>query len=189
MQRGQPLTRYMSGSSLGQITLRRTSVRPFHISAARFDKPLSSQDNKTLGKHGGSLARTDGSLLVEHPKENVLPTNGPVRGSGGLHHNRTLATFSLEGQVGVVTGGARGLGSVMSQALVLSGANLAIVDLHRKQVHTQELVCQLVSITYSCIVNRERSRETSRKASRGIQRGEPRGDAVCLPPDHPVLRK
>jgi len=40
-------------------------------------------------------------------------------------------SFSLEGRVGVVTGGARGLGLVMSQALVISGANIATVDLNR----------------------------------------------------------
>ena len=43
---------------------------------------------------------------------------------------RTLDTFSLEGRVGIVTGGARGLGLVMGQAMVDSGANLAIVDLN-----------------------------------------------------------
>jgi D-arabinitol 2-dehydrogenase len=42
---------------------------------------------------------------------------------------RTLPSFSLEGKVAVVTGGARGLGLVMGQALVQSGADLAIVDL------------------------------------------------------------
>lgn len=43
---------------------------------------------------------------------------------------KTLPTFSLEGNVAVVTGGARGLGLVMGQALVVSGADLAIVDLN-----------------------------------------------------------
>jgi D-arabinitol 2-dehydrogenase len=45
---------------------------------------------------------------------------------------RTLASFSLEGKVGVVTGGARGLGLVMGQGMVISGANLAIVDMNSK---------------------------------------------------------
>lgn len=45
---------------------------------------------------------------------------------------RTLPTFSLEGKVAVVTGGARGLGLVMGQALVTSGADLAIVDINRE---------------------------------------------------------
>lgn len=43
---------------------------------------------------------------------------------------RTLPTFSLEGKVAVVTGGARGLGLAMGEALVSSGADLAIVDLN-----------------------------------------------------------
>lgn len=43
---------------------------------------------------------------------------------------RTLPSFSLEGHVAVVTGGARGLGLVMGQALIHSGADLAIVDLN-----------------------------------------------------------
>jgi len=43
---------------------------------------------------------------------------------------RTLASFSLEDKVGLVTGGARGLGLVMSQALVVSGSDVAIVDLN-----------------------------------------------------------
>lgn len=74
----------------------------------------------------------------------------PVQGRGGFHFRRTLATFSLEGtqsripdrgvptndvsgRSGVVTGGARGLGLVMSQALVISGADVAIVDLNSTQ--------------------------------------------------------
>lgn len=46
-----------------------------------------------------------------------------------MHFKRTLASFSLEKRVAVVTGGARGLGLVMSQACMLSGADVAIVDL------------------------------------------------------------
>jgi NAD(P)-dependent dehydrogenase (short-subunit alcohol dehydrogenase family) len=47
-----------------------------------------------------------------------------------MHFKRTLASFSLENKVSVVTGGARGLGLVMGQALVASGSDLAIVDLN-----------------------------------------------------------
>jgi len=43
--------------------------------------------------------------------------------------NPTLPSFSLAGRVCVITGGAQGLGLVMSRALVLSGASVAIVDL------------------------------------------------------------
>ena len=41
----------------------------------------------------------------------------------------TLSTFSLAGRVCVVTGGAQGLGLVMSRALVMSGASVALIDL------------------------------------------------------------
>ena len=61
-----------------------------------------------------------------------MPKSAPVQGRGGMHFRRTLASFSLEGRVGIVTGGARGLGLVMSQALVVSGADVAIVDLNSK---------------------------------------------------------
>jgi len=80
----------------------------------------------------GSFARTDSSVQVEYPEEGDLPSSTPVQGRGGLHFKRTLASFSLEGRVGVVTGGARGLGLVMSQAMVISGADVAIVDLNSK---------------------------------------------------------
>jgi NAD(P)-dependent dehydrogenase (short-subunit alcohol dehydrogenase family) len=56
-----------------------------------------------------------------------------VQGRGGFHYKRTLSSFSLEGKVGVVTGGARGLGLMMSQSLIISGGDLAIVDLDSKK--------------------------------------------------------
>lgn len=80
----------------------------------------------------GSFARTDDSITVEYPEEGDLPSSVPVQGRGGQHMKRTLASFSLQGKVGVVTGGARGLGLVMGQGMVISGANLAIVDLNSK---------------------------------------------------------
>lgn len=80
----------------------------------------------------GSFARTDPTVEVEYPAERDLPSSSPVQGRGGLHFKRTLASFSLEGRVGLVTGGARGLGLVMSQALVISGADVAIVDLNSR---------------------------------------------------------
>lgn len=88
------------------------------------------RDEKTEEVHEGSFARTDPSVAVEYPAESDLPSSVPVQGRGGMHFRRTLAAFSLEGRVGVVTGGARGLGLVMSQALVISGADVAIVDLN-----------------------------------------------------------
>ena len=88
------------------------------------------RDEKKEEEHEGSFARTDSSVQVEYPEEGDLPSSAPVQGRGGLHFKRTLASFSLEGKVGVVTGGARGLGLVMSQAMVISGADVAIVDLN-----------------------------------------------------------
>jgi D-arabinitol 2-dehydrogenase len=99
------------------------SLRSFHGSASlRKDEEQEEPEN--------SFARTDPSIEVEYPEEADLPPSAPVQGRGGLHFKRTLASFSLEGRVGVVTGGARGLGLVMSQAMVISGADVAIVDLN-----------------------------------------------------------
>jgi D-arabinitol 2-dehydrogenase len=107
-------------------------ARPFSISPIRFlqeSLPLQ-KDEKKDEDHEGSFARTDSSVQVEYPEEGDLPVSTPVQGRGGLHFKRTLASFSLEGKVGVITGGARGLGLVMSQAMVISGADIAIVDLN-----------------------------------------------------------
>lgn len=82
------------------------------------------------GEHVGSFSRTDNRIQIMHPEEEDYPQATPVQGRGGYHFKRTLASFSLEGNVGLVTGGARGLGLVMSQALVVSGADVAIVDLN-----------------------------------------------------------
>lgn len=86
--------------------------------------------------HAGSFARTDDSIQVEYPQEHELPSSEPVSGAGraGMHVYPTLASFSLEGKVGVVTGGARGLGLVMGQGMVVSGADLAIVDMNSECV-------------------------------------------------------
>jgi len=69
-------------------------------------------------------------VQFEHPEEIHYPPSNIVQGRGGDHNMRTLASFSMEGKVGVVTGGARGLGLVMTQALVISGADVAIVDMN-----------------------------------------------------------
>lgn len=92
--------------------------------------PMASPANKDKKATPGAFARTDDSITVEYPEEGELPSSVPVTGRGGMHMKRTLASFSLEGRVGVVTGGARGLGLVMGQGMVISGANLAIVDLN-----------------------------------------------------------
>ncbi|CAG8975330.1 hypothetical protein HYALB_00005660 [Hymenoscyphus albidus] len=104
--------------------------RPFQTSS------LLRREEKSDEDHEGSFARTDSSVQVEYI-EKELPSSKPVQGRGGLHFKRTLASFSLEGRVGVVTGGARGLGLVMSQAMVISGADVAIVDLNKEEAQKQ----------------------------------------------------
>lgn len=106
--------------------------------------PRNNEDDKdkhdeysTAGKpgafeHEGQFSRTDKTIRVEYPEEEDLPSSAPVQGRGGHHFKRTLATFSLEGRSTIVTGGARGLGLVMSQAAVVSGSDVAIVDLNSK---------------------------------------------------------
>jgi D-arabinitol 2-dehydrogenase len=95
------------------------------------DTPPNQKDEQEKQEgYEASFARTDPSVQVEYPEESELPSSTPVQGRGGMHFRRTLASFSLEGRVGIVTGGARGLGLVMSQAMVISGADVAIVDLN-----------------------------------------------------------
>ena len=95
-----------------------------------FDAASTAAAPGESGDHEGRFARTDEGLRIEHPEEEHYPPSRPIQGRGGTHNLRTLASFSLEGKVGLVTGGARGLGLVMSQALVTSGAELAIVDMN-----------------------------------------------------------
>lgn len=78
----------------------------------------------------GSYSRTDSDIEVEHPEEHELPSSKPVLGTGGQFVKPTLPSFSLDGRVGVVTGGARGLGLVMAQGMVFSGADVALVDMN-----------------------------------------------------------
>ena len=74
-----------------------------------------------------SYAQTDETVQWEHPDESQMPHSPTLK---GMRFKRTLTQFSLVNTVAVVTGGARGLGLVMSQALITSGADLAIVDLN-----------------------------------------------------------
>lgn len=116
-------------ASQGSITARAfPSVPILSQRSVHNGQPL--QQEKGGKYHEGSFIRTDSSVQVEYPEEGDVPSSVPVHGRGGLHFKRTLASFSLEGRVGVVTGGARGLGLVMSQAMVISGADIAIVDLN-----------------------------------------------------------
>ncbi|KAJ0123054.1 d-arabinitol dehydrogenase [Diaporthe amygdali] len=102
-------------------------------------RPQASNRDKDEPHHAGTFARTDDSITVEYPQDHELPSSEPIVGAGraGLHIYPTLANFSLQGNVGVVTGGARGLGLVMGQGMVVSGADLAIVDMNKDEAEVQ----------------------------------------------------
>ena len=119
-----------------------SSIRQFTCALPRLGKNSSgdgvdaattSGEPGESGAQEGQHARTSSGIVVEYPEEKDLPPSNPVVGRGGIHAKRTLAAFSMEGRVAVVTGGARGLGLVMGQALVMSGADLAIVDLNKEE--------------------------------------------------------
>ncbi|KAK0645303.1 D-arabinitol 2-dehydrogenase [Lasiodiplodia hormozganensis] len=118
----------------------RQSVRPLSMTAKRLDKAKDDAESATTaaapgesGEHEGKFARTDESVQWAYPGEENLPSSRPAQGRAGWHFKRTLASFSLEGRNAIVTGGARGLGLVMAQALVNSGASVAIVDMHLEE--------------------------------------------------------
>ncbi|KAL9084239.1 MAG: hypothetical protein Q9165_008150 [Trypethelium subeluteriae] len=110
-----------------------------------YEKMLTGAKPGAAGDHEGSFSRTDKRIQVEYPEEADYPRGKPVQGRGGFHFKRTLASFTLEDKVAVVTGGARGLGLVMSQACVVSGADVAIVDLNKEEGERQ---AQLIMQTF-----------------------------------------
>ncbi|KAK3388942.1 hypothetical protein B0T20DRAFT_89514 [Sordaria brevicollis] len=116
-------------------TLPATQRASFHLTTT-----LSSKSS-TSAPPPGAFARTDDSITVEYPEDSSqLPSSSPVDsgiGRAGQNVFPTLATFSLQGKVGVVTGGARGLGLVMGQGIVVSGGDLAIVDLNKEEAEKQ----------------------------------------------------
>ncbi|KAL6409408.1 gluconate 5-dehydrogenase [Ilyonectria robusta] len=85
----------------------------------------------------GSYSRTDPGVELEHPAEHELPSSKPVAGTGGQYVKPTLGSFSLDNNVGIVTGGARGLGLVIGQGMVFSGSNLALVDMNKEEAEKQ----------------------------------------------------
>ncbi|KAL2443833.1 D-arabinitol 2-dehydrogenase [ribulose-forming] [Exophiala dermatitidis] len=111
---------------------RKDSSDPYH-------KLSTEATGTSAGPHEGAASRTDKDIVVEYPEDEsaLAPHQRPLQGRGGVHFVRTLPTFSLEGRTAIVTGGARGLGLVMGQALVSSGADLAIVDLNKEEGEKQ----------------------------------------------------
>ncbi|KAF3396255.1 D-arabinitol 2-dehydrogenase [ribulose-forming] [Penicillium rolfsii] len=125
-----------------------TFIRPLSYTTARANKKHDSKNDPILsattqapegasGEHEGQFARTDESVQIEYPPDSEMPAQPVVQGRGGMHFKRTLAQFSLENKVSMVTGGARGLGLVMGQGLVASGSDLAIVDLNKAEAEEQ----------------------------------------------------
>jgi D-arabinitol 2-dehydrogenase len=96
------------------------------------DDAIRKSPAKASGREEGESARTNAGIRFQHPEPSSMPSSESVRGQGGRHIKPTLASFSLEGKVAVVTGGARGLGLVMAQALMNSGAEIALVDMNGK---------------------------------------------------------
>ncbi|KAF2398211.1 NAD(P)-binding protein [Trichodelitschia bisporula] len=80
----------------------------------------------------GEFSRTDPTISTTYPAH-LPPTTPPNPPKSA---KRTLPIYSLEGKVAVVTGGARGLGLVMAQALVESGADVALVDINEGEART-----------------------------------------------------
>ncbi|KAL4925763.1 putative D-arabinitol dehydrogenase ArbD [Aspergillus undulatus] len=131
----------------------RPFIRPLTTTVPRFQKDDKLDDLEkattrapegAAGEHEGKYARTDESVVIEYPDDKNMPPSPVVQGRGGMHFKRTLAQFSLENRVTLVTGGARGLGLVMAQGIVASGSDLAIVDLNREEAEesAQKLVDQ-----------------------------------------------
>ena len=120
-----PIARPTSQSNVRHIASSSKLYKDDKKESRTAEKALDKQDG-----HQGAFSRTDNTVQIEHPTESDYPQSEPVPGRGGIHFKRTLPSFSLEGGVAVVTGGARGLGLVMSQACMLSGANVALVDLN-----------------------------------------------------------
>lgn len=115
-----------SARLLSQTTTRSKSEDDPNIAATTKAPKGASGDQE------GRFARIDESVQIPHPSDSEMPAQPVVQGRGGMHFKRTLASFSLDNKVSLVTGGARGLGLVMAQGLVASGSSLAIVDLNSK---------------------------------------------------------
>ncbi|KAK0729830.1 short chain dehydrogenase [Lasiosphaeris hirsuta] len=130
------LLRALPRRSLASLLPAITTSRPFHTTPLRNKKPTPPPLETPSA---GSYARTNESISVSYPAEDALPSSTPVTGTGraGANVLPTLATFSLQGRVAVVTGGARGLGLVMGQGIVVSGGDLAIVDLNKDEAVRQ----------------------------------------------------
>ncbi|KAL3425563.1 D-arabinitol 2-dehydrogenase [Phlyctema vagabunda] len=83
------------------------------------------------------------------PVDESNASNSLVSRNGNFKFIPTLPSFSLAEKVAVITGGARGLGLAMSQALVMSGADLAIVDINKEEaIHQAQVITKMFQKTY-----------------------------------------
>ncbi|KAK4050326.1 hypothetical protein OIO90_005119 [Microbotryomycetes sp. JL221] len=80
-----------------------------------------------------SHAAIDETIVHEYPDEKEFDetdlghsTDGPDV-PVGPHTQRTLASFSMQGKVCVVTGAARGLGNLMARTFAESGSNAVVI--------------------------------------------------------------
>jgi FlaA1/EpsC-like NDP-sugar epimerase len=82
-------------------------------------------DSLDSSKH--SAIETEAAPLNSSAEHNRLET-GKLQPSR-VRQRRTLESFSLEGKVCVVTGGASGIGLEICRAILESGGQVAIIDL------------------------------------------------------------
>lgn len=73
--------------------------------------------------------RIDKNVQFKQPPQKEIPSPEPVPTNGGNHGKPTLPSFSLQGKTAIITG-AGGLGLVMAQGMMTSGADIALVDLN-----------------------------------------------------------
>ncbi|WVQ85598.1 hypothetical protein IAT38_007764 [Cryptococcus sp. DSM 104549] len=95
------------------------------------------------------IAAIDETFTFEHPKKwsDKHPGHDMQTGDFGRHTKRTLASFSMEGKVCLVTGAARGLGNMMARTFVESGANaIVLVDIKKEdaEIAAKDLVAWFV---------------------------------------------
>ncbi|WVW80355.1 hypothetical protein I302_102335 [Kwoniella bestiolae CBS 10118] len=119
-----PLTR-VALASRGYTT-------PTHVRRDKNGDPLEEHRVEVEPK----MAAIDESITFEHPKKwaDKHPGHDMTKGDFGRHTKRTLASFSMDGKVCLVTGAARGLGNMMARTFVESGANaIVLVDLKKEE--------------------------------------------------------
>lgn len=114
------------------------SVRPLSTSPRVWAKN-NSKSHRAEDPERAPFARTLDEVIVPYPEDSSRHPRDDVGhnttgGRVGRHTQRTLASFSMEGKVCVVTGAARGLGNLIARTFVESGANsIAIVDLNEEE--------------------------------------------------------